>query len=141
MNGTREMWVLPLSKNEVLNDMFGNVQRWLSGKGFICRVNDSRQSIGRCYARADEIGTHFGITEDFQSVEIGSVTVRERDSTQQVRFSELEAFFICFYESAKFQVRTFCGSPSKNRVLEPFATIKHPIWLEFSEQSLWDRLC
>lgn len=83
--------VLPLSKNEVFSDMLANVQRSLSREGLISRVDDSGQSIGRRYARGDEIGTPFGITVDFQSVEDGSVTVRERDSTQQVRCSVSEA--------------------------------------------------
>ncbi|MGM9936808.1 MAG: His/Gly/Thr/Pro-type tRNA ligase C-terminal domain-containing protein, partial [Candidatus Ornithomonoglobus sp.] len=44
--------------------------------------------------RQDEIGTPFCITYDFDSVEDGAVTVRERDSMEQVRIKidELEAF-------------------------------------------------
>ena len=39
------------------------------------------------YARNDELGTAFGITVDFQSVKDDTITLRERDSTKQVRAS------------------------------------------------------
>ena len=55
---------------------------------------DETGSIGKRYRRQDEIGTPFCITYDFDSVEDGAVTVRERDSMEQVRISisELEAY-------------------------------------------------
>ena len=46
---------------------------------------DDAQSIGRRYRRQDEIGTPFCVTVDFQSLEDGQVTVRERDSMNQIR--------------------------------------------------------
>jgi len=46
---------------------------------------DDAQSIGRRYRRQDEIGTPYCVTIDFQSLEDNQVTVRERDSMQQVR--------------------------------------------------------
>ena len=49
------------------------------------KVDDVGQSIGRRYARTDEIGIPFGITIDFRTVEDRTVTLRERDSTLQVR--------------------------------------------------------
>jgi glycyl-tRNA synthetase len=55
-------------------------------------VDDSSQSIGRRYARNDELGTPFGITVDFQSVEDGTITLRERDSTTQIRATQDEIF-------------------------------------------------
>jgi glycyl-tRNA synthetase len=53
---------------------------------------DDTQSIGRRYRRQDEIGTPFCVTVDFQSLEDNQVTVRERDSMQQIRIpiSELK---------------------------------------------------
>ena len=55
---------------------------------------DDAGSIGKRYRRQDEIGTPFCITYDFDSVEDGCVTVRDRDTMEQVRLpiSELEAF-------------------------------------------------
>ena len=52
---------------------------------------DTGGAIGRRYRRMDEIGTPFCITVDFETIEKdGTVTLRERDSTKQVRLSEDE---------------------------------------------------
>lgn len=53
-------------------------------------MDDSSASIGKRYARNDELGTPFGITVDFQSVKDSTFTLRERDTTKQVRASEEE---------------------------------------------------
>lgn len=53
-------------------------------KEFVCQF-DKSGSVGRRYARADEIGIPYCITFDFDSLKDKSVTVRERDSTKQVR--------------------------------------------------------
>ncbi len=56
---------------------------------------DDRGSIGKRYRRFDEIGTPYCVTVDFQTEEDGCVTVRDRDTMEQVRLpiSELESFF------------------------------------------------
>ena len=41
-----------------------------------CKVDDTGQSIGKRYARTDEIGIPFGITVDYQTLEENSVTLR-----------------------------------------------------------------
>ena len=53
---------------------------------------DKSGSIGRRYARNDEIGTPYCITVDYDSIENKDVTIRDRDSTDQIRVSieELE---------------------------------------------------
>ena len=51
---------------------------------FMCDY-DVTQSIGRRYRRQDEVGTPFCVTVDFDSLEDRAVTVRERDTTDQVR--------------------------------------------------------
>ena len=52
---------------------------------------DASGAIGRRYRRQHEIGTPVGITIDFQTIEgDGTVTVRDRDTTKQVRMSESE---------------------------------------------------
>jgi len=48
---------------------------------------DETASVGRRYARADEIGVMYGITVDFDSLQDNCVTVRDRDSTTQERIS------------------------------------------------------
>jgi glycyl-tRNA synthetase len=59
----------------------------LRSHGISNKVDDSSQSIGRRYARNDELGTPFGITVDFQTVKDNTITLRERDSTTQIRAS------------------------------------------------------
>jgi glycyl-tRNA synthetase len=46
---------------------------------------DASGSIGRRYARQDEVGTPLCITIDFDSIKKDDVTIRERDSTKQIR--------------------------------------------------------
>jgi len=50
-------------------------------------VYDEEGSIGRRYARVDEIGVPYAVTVDYQTLEDGTVTVRDRNTTQQVRVS------------------------------------------------------
>ena len=75
--------ILPLSRNEKLLPMSSEVSRLLRPH-FMTQYDDA-QSIGRRYRRQDEIGTPYCVTIDFQSLEDNQVTVRERDSMQQVR--------------------------------------------------------
>ena len=49
---------------------------------------DQGGSIGRRYRRQDEAGTPFGVTVDHETIENGSVTLRERDSMEQIRISQ-----------------------------------------------------
>ena len=83
--------ILPLSKK--LNEKAEEIYRQLS-KYYNCEFDD-RGTIGKRYRRQDEIGTPFCITYDFDSQEDGCVTIRERDSMQQVRvpIAELEDYF------------------------------------------------
>ncbi len=83
--------ILPLSKKEPLVNLATSVFDQLSGS-YLCDY-DETQSIGRRYRRQDEVGTPVCITVDFDSLEDNSVTLRDRDSTAQVRvkISELAA--------------------------------------------------
>ena len=73
--------VLPLSKK--LSDKAWEIHDELS-KYFTVDFDDAG-SIGKRYRREDEIGTPFCITYDFDSVEDGCVTVRDRDTMEQIR--------------------------------------------------------
>ena len=73
--------ILPLSAK--LADDAAPVFQRLSKK-WMCEFDD-RQSIGKRYRRQDEIGTPYCVTFDFDSLEDRSVTIRERDSMEQVR--------------------------------------------------------
>ncbi len=77
--------VLPLSKNEVFEPVVRAVLDALALHRLVVRVDDSNATIGKRYARADEIGTPFGITVDFDSLRDQTVTLRERDSMEQMR--------------------------------------------------------
>ena len=82
--------VLPLSKK--LSDKAGEVYDELA-KYFNMEF-DETGSIGKRYRRQDEIGTPLCITYDFDSETDGCVTVRDRDTMEQVRLpiSELKAY-------------------------------------------------
>ena len=51
------------------------------------KVDDSSGSIGRRYRRQDEAGTPFGVTVDHDTLEDNTVTLRERDTMNQIRVS------------------------------------------------------
>jgi glycyl-tRNA synthetase len=55
---------------------------------------DEQQSIGKRYARHDEIGTPYCITVDHQTLSDNTVTIRDRDTTQQDRISVDQALAI-----------------------------------------------
>ena len=82
--------VLPLSKklSEKADEVYTNLI-----KKFSCTY-DEAGSIGKRYRRQDEIGTPMCVTIDFDTLEDDSVTVRDRDTMEQVRIkiSELENY-------------------------------------------------
>ena len=82
--------ILPLSKklSEEATKIFADLS-----KEFMVDFDESG-SIGKRYRRQDEIGTPYCITYDFDSVEDGCVTVRDRDTMEQVRLpiAELKEF-------------------------------------------------
>ena len=82
--------VLPLSKK--LSEKALPVYEALSKKFMV--DFDETGSIGKRYRREDEIGTPYCITFDFESEQDGRVTVRDRDTMEQVRLpiDELESF-------------------------------------------------
>ena len=73
--------VLPLSKK--LSEKAEEVYSKLS-KSFMCDY-DEAGSIGKRYRREDEIGTPYCVTIDFDTLEDESVTIRDRDTMEQVR--------------------------------------------------------
>ncbi len=82
--------VLPLSRRENLVALAKQVYKDLRPCWMVSY--DDSQSVGRRYRRQDEIGTPFCVTIDFQSLEDEQVTIRERDSMNQIRvpISELK---------------------------------------------------
>ena len=82
--------VLPLSKK--LGDKALEVNAALCKK--FTSVYDETGSIGKRYRRQDEIGTPFCVTVDFQTIEDNTVTIRDRDTMEQIRLpiAELEGY-------------------------------------------------
>lgn len=80
--------IVPLSSHKDFAPAVRLLSQKLRSAGISSRVDDSSASIGKRYSRNDELGTPFGVTVDFQTVKDGSITLRERDSTRQVRAEE-----------------------------------------------------
>ncbi len=75
--------VLPLSKKETLTPLAREIRAMLADRYLV--DYDETQAIGRRYRRQDEIGTPLCVTVDFDSLEDRAVTIRDRDTTEQVR--------------------------------------------------------
>ncbi len=79
-----EVAVLPLLSREPFTSKAAEITKMLKEEGFFTEFDDSG-SIGRRYRRYDEIGTPFCVTIDHQTFEDGTVTIRDRDTTRQIR--------------------------------------------------------
>ncbi len=76
--------VLPLLTREELTRPANEIVKKLRSAGILVSFDDSG-TIGRRYRRNDEIGTPYCITVDHQTLEDDTVTIRDRDSMEQVR--------------------------------------------------------
>lgn len=88
--------VLPISAGPEVNAIVDEIAASLMQFDLATRVDKSTASLGRRYARADEVGVPFAVTVDFESITDGSVTVRERDSTVQVRLPKADVTKLIF---------------------------------------------
>ena len=75
--------VLPLSRKDTLTPLAHEIRKTLSQRYFV--DYDETQAIGRRYRRQDEIGTPLAVTVDFDSLDDKAVTIRDRDTIDQVR--------------------------------------------------------
>jgi len=75
--------ILPLVNRDGMPDIAENI--FHDVKKHMAAFFDQGGSIGRRYRRQDEAGTPFGITVDSQTLEDGTVTLRERDTLEQIR--------------------------------------------------------
>ncbi|KAK9436189.1 glycyl-tRNA synthetase 1 [Metarhizium brunneum] len=80
--------IVPLSNNVQFRPIIKKLSQQLRLAGISSRIDDSSASIGKRYSRNDELGTPLGITVDFQTLQDDTVTLRDRDSTAQVRAEE-----------------------------------------------------
>ncbi|KAH9919466.1 glycyl-tRNA synthetase [Epithele typhae] len=76
--------IVPLSARPEFEPLIREVSTKLRKAGIFSRVDDSNQSIGKRYSRNDELGTPYGLTLDFASVQKRTMTLRERDTTTQL---------------------------------------------------------
>jgi len=81
-----QVGVYPLMGKDGLAEKAEEVRKLLADAGFMVEF-DEAGSIGRRYARADEAGVPLGLTIDYDTLRDGTVTIRDRDSWQQVRSS------------------------------------------------------
>ena len=79
-----QLGVYPLVSKDGIDEKAREVHQQLLNEGFTAEL-DETGSIGRRYARADEAGVPLGITVDYDTLKDGTVTIRDRDSWQQVR--------------------------------------------------------
>jgi glycyl-tRNA synthetase len=80
--------VLPLLSDDKILAKVYEIENILKKKKITSKLDVTSVAIGRRYARTDELGIPFGITVDFLTFEgttVDTITLRERDSTQQVR--------------------------------------------------------
>ena len=89
--------VIPLKKNkgelvELAKDIKSNLQSMRKGRVFL----ENTGNIGKAYRRHDEVGTPVCITVDFDSLDKGTVTLRDRDTMEQrtVAISELNQLYL-----------------------------------------------
>jgi glycyl-tRNA synthetase len=95
-----QVGIYPLMGKDGLDTKAKDVQKLLACEGFMTEY-DETGSIGRRYARADEAGIQLGITIDYDTLTDGTVTIRDRDSWQQVRtpITELPQLLHKYFES------------------------------------------
>jgi glycyl-tRNA synthetase len=79
-----EVGVFPHLTRDGLPEKAREIQKMLKAERFMTEYDDAG-SIGRRYMRADEIGTPYCITVDHQTLQDETVTVRDRDTTKQIR--------------------------------------------------------
>jgi len=82
-----DVTVLPLYEKDGMGELADNIHRDLCGRRNVFSVYDASGSIGRRYARADEIGVPYCITVDHDSISDNTVTLRFRDTGEQTRVS------------------------------------------------------
>jgi glycyl-tRNA synthetase len=91
--------VFPLMKKGKLPEIANDIKDSLRFNGFTVEY-DSSGTIGRRYARSDEIGVPLAVTVDFDTLNDNCVTVRNRDSEKQerIKITELNSYIENFYK-------------------------------------------
>lgn len=116
--------ILPLSGHPDFAPFIRQLSKALIRAGVSHRVDESSGSIGRRYARTDQIAIPYGVTIDFDTVNKSppSVTLRERDSMKQIRVPVNE-------------LSSVVSDLSQGSILWQTALQKYPIFIETSSLS------
>ena len=77
--------IFPLQGDDKFDPILVQISNQLKAHNIPHAVDKSGAAIGKKYARVDELGVPFAITVDFETLDSGTVTIRERDSTSQKR--------------------------------------------------------
>ena len=88
--------VLSISNTDELCTVLDEIAADLMDGDLATRVDKSTASLGRKYSRADEVGVPFAVTVDFDTLTNGTVTLRERDSTIQIRLPKSDVTRVVF---------------------------------------------
>jgi glycyl-tRNA synthetase len=88
-----KLGIFPLVGKDGLDTVAMELYEKLSEMGISCYYDDAG-SIGRRYARMDEVGTPFCVTIDYDTMKDGTVTLRDRDTTDQIRISKDDVLII-----------------------------------------------
>ena len=92
--------VIPLKKNNPeMVELAKNIKKQLQSKGLGRVLLENTGNIGKSYRKHDEVGTPICITVDLESLEDGSVTVRDRDTMSQERIPKenIEQYFLTYF--------------------------------------------
>ena len=92
--------VIPLKKNNPeMVELAKHIKKQLQSKGLGRVLLENTGNIGKSYRKHDEVGTPICITVDFESLEDGSVTVRDRDTMSQERIPKenIEQYFLTYF--------------------------------------------
>jgi glycyl-tRNA synthetase len=85
--------IVPLKRNapEIVEKAKA-IKKSLQSTGEMRVVYEDTGNIGKAYSRHDEVGTPYCVTVDFQTLEDDTVTVRDRDSMDQIRIKTDELY-------------------------------------------------
>ena len=82
--------IVPLSRHSGFASIVTPLATRFRRANILANIDDSATTIGKRYARNDELGVPFCITVDFQSLKDGTITLRERDGMKQIRVTQDE---------------------------------------------------
>ena len=101
--------LFPLVKKDGMPELAHAIEKDLSGD--FNTFYDEKGAIGRRYRRMDEVGTPFCVTVDGETQEAGTVTIRERDSMEQVRIPKENVAAYILRQDAQLDSNRRLGRP------------------------------